>query len=229
MVRSWPQRSKEAASASVLPASVAVGVLATITMDAWFVAAARLGGEALTSDKVGPDLVGRWAGGLARGEWRHRDIAAAPAHEGRGGGRDGHPLCDRSGPCLRLPGGVAPPRSSAGGGQRYGLRGRHGPAASSDHVPVVGLRLLRPALRRRRAHGAGHAHGPRGVWRRYRSAGARCSRGASATGSRVFRRNRISSLVLPGQDCPVARRTWRLTGQCAPGARRARLHVRRQP
>ena len=67
---------------STLPASVAVGVLATITMDAWFVAAARLGGEALTSDKVGPDLVGRWAGGLVLGEWHHRDIAAAPSMRG---------------------------------------------------------------------------------------------------------------------------------------------------
>ena len=73
---------REAVRVSTLPASVAVGVLATITMDAWFVAAARLGGEALTSDKVGPDLVGRWAGGLVRGEWRHRDIAAAPSMTG---------------------------------------------------------------------------------------------------------------------------------------------------
>lgn len=64
------------------PANVAVGVLATITMDVAFVAAARLGGDAFTSDKLGPELVGRWAGGLARGRCLHEDIAAEPAMKG---------------------------------------------------------------------------------------------------------------------------------------------------
>ena len=57
-----------------VPTSVCVGVLATLTMDVAFVAASRLGGAAFTSDKIGPELVGRWAVGLARGRLRHDDI-----------------------------------------------------------------------------------------------------------------------------------------------------------
>jgi len=57
-----------------VPTSVCVGVLATLTMDVAFVAASRLGGAAFTSDKIGPELVGRWAVGLARGQLRHADI-----------------------------------------------------------------------------------------------------------------------------------------------------------
>jgi hypothetical protein len=59
-----------------LPASVSVGVLATVTMDVAFVAASRFGGAAFTSNKIGPDLVGRWAIGLARGRLRHADMEA---------------------------------------------------------------------------------------------------------------------------------------------------------
>ncbi len=65
-----------------VPESVTVGVLATLSMDVFFVAAARLGGERFTSDKVGPDLVGRWAAGLARGQLRHTDIAQTPTVRG---------------------------------------------------------------------------------------------------------------------------------------------------
>jgi hypothetical protein len=72
----------DAARGSTFPSSVVIGVLATITMDAAFVAASRLGGEAFTTDKIGPELVGRWAGGLARGRWRHDDIAAEPGLRG---------------------------------------------------------------------------------------------------------------------------------------------------
>jgi len=61
---------------SDVPPSVTVGVLATLTMDAAFVAASRFGGAAFTSDKIGPELVGRWAVGLARGRIRHDDIEA---------------------------------------------------------------------------------------------------------------------------------------------------------
>ena len=43
----------------VVPESVTVGILATLSMDAFFVAVSRLGGERFTSDMVGPDLVGR--------------------------------------------------------------------------------------------------------------------------------------------------------------------------
>ena len=62
--------------ASGVPTSVSVGVLATLTMDAAFVAASRLGGAAFDSTKVGPELVGRWAVGLARRQLRHADIEA---------------------------------------------------------------------------------------------------------------------------------------------------------
>lgn len=72
----------DATRVSALPAGVAVGVLATITMDVAFVSAGVLGGEALTSDKIGPELVGRWVGGLARGHWRHDDIVAEPQLRG---------------------------------------------------------------------------------------------------------------------------------------------------
>lgn len=65
-----------------VPKSVTVGVLATLTMDGFFVAASRLGGERYASDKVGPELVGRWAAGLARARYRHEDIAAEPAIPG---------------------------------------------------------------------------------------------------------------------------------------------------
>jgi len=51
-------------------------------MDVVFLAASRLGGARFTSDKIGLDLVGRWAGGLARGRFRHEDMAAEPALRG---------------------------------------------------------------------------------------------------------------------------------------------------
>jgi hypothetical protein len=57
------------------PAGVSAGVMATITMDAVFVLASRLGGEAFTSEKTSAEFIGRWAGNLARGRWRYPDIA----------------------------------------------------------------------------------------------------------------------------------------------------------
>ena len=67
---------------AAVPAGVTVGVLATLSMDAVFVAAGQLGGSRFTSDKVGLELIGRWAGGLARGRLRHADLAAEPALRG---------------------------------------------------------------------------------------------------------------------------------------------------
>lgn len=67
---------------AAVPPSVSVGVLATLSMDAVFVAAGQLGGARFASDKVGLELVGRWAGGLARGRLRHLDMAAEPALRG---------------------------------------------------------------------------------------------------------------------------------------------------
>jgi len=75
-------QSDDAARVAGLPPSVVVGVLATITMDAAFVAASRLGGEAFTTEKIGPELVGRWVGGLAHGRWRCDDIVAEPKLRG---------------------------------------------------------------------------------------------------------------------------------------------------
>jgi Protein of unknown function (DUF2938) len=65
-----------------VPAGVPAGVLATITMDAAMVAASSLGGSAFTSDRVGPDMIGRWAAGLFRGRWRNGDIRCEPARRG---------------------------------------------------------------------------------------------------------------------------------------------------
>ncbi|MCU0505729.1 MAG: DUF2938 family protein [Chloroflexi bacterium] len=65
-----------------IPAGVAAGVLATVTMDAAMVAAARLGGDAFASTALGPDMIGRWADGLVRGRWQHDDIRTEPARRG---------------------------------------------------------------------------------------------------------------------------------------------------
>ena len=65
-----------------IPVGVPAGVMATITMDLAMVAAARFGGGAFASDRIGPDMIGRWAAGLARGRWRHRDISSEPAQPG---------------------------------------------------------------------------------------------------------------------------------------------------
>ena len=65
-----------------IPAGVPAGVLATITMDAAMVAASSLGGSAFSSDRLGPDMIGRWAAGLLRGRWRHDDITSEPARRG---------------------------------------------------------------------------------------------------------------------------------------------------
>jgi len=65
-----------------VPGGVPAGVLATITMDVAMVAAARFGGAAFSSDRLGPDVIGRWAYGLSRGRWRHADIRSEPAPRG---------------------------------------------------------------------------------------------------------------------------------------------------
>ena len=46
-----------------VPAGVPAGVLATVTMDVAMVAAERFGGSAFTSERLGPDMIGRWAAG----------------------------------------------------------------------------------------------------------------------------------------------------------------------
>jgi hypothetical protein len=65
-----------------VPAGVPAGGLATVTMDVAMVAAGVLGGSAFSSDRLGPDMIGRWAAGLARGRWRRADISREPAQRG---------------------------------------------------------------------------------------------------------------------------------------------------
>ena len=65
-----------------LPAPVPAGALATITMDVAMVAASGLGGSAFTSDRLGPDVIGRWAADLGRGRRRHGGIWTEPARRG---------------------------------------------------------------------------------------------------------------------------------------------------
>jgi hypothetical protein len=60
----------------------AAGAFATVTMDAAMVAASRLAPAAFATDKIGLDVIGRWAGGLGRGRLRHDDIAGEPARRG---------------------------------------------------------------------------------------------------------------------------------------------------
>lgn len=65
-----------------VPAGIPAGVLATVTMDVAMVAAGSLGGSAFTSDRLGPDVIGRWAAGLLRGRWHHGDISSEPRQRG---------------------------------------------------------------------------------------------------------------------------------------------------
>ncbi len=55
------------------------GVLATATMDAAMLAAAMVGGKTWSSERLSPQIIGRWAAGLMRGRWRHEDaMSEAP-------------------------------------------------------------------------------------------------------------------------------------------------------
>jgi hypothetical protein len=65
-----------------VPAGVPAGVLATIIMDVAMVAVSSLGGKAFTSDRLGSDMIGRWAAGLLRGRWRRTDISREPEQRG---------------------------------------------------------------------------------------------------------------------------------------------------
>jgi len=57
-------------------------VLATLTMDLAMVAAASCGRGTFTSDRIGPDVIGRWARGPVARRWRHRDIRSERAERG---------------------------------------------------------------------------------------------------------------------------------------------------
>jgi len=62
-------------SASDIGRAAAVGALATVTMDAAMVAAAIGGREAFSSERLSPQIIGRWAAGLLRGRFRHEDVS----------------------------------------------------------------------------------------------------------------------------------------------------------
>ena len=59
--------------------AVAVGVLATVTMDIAGVIALRLGIAGRGPRRTGPDLIGRWVGYMLRGKFKHADILETPA------------------------------------------------------------------------------------------------------------------------------------------------------
>jgi len=61
---------------------VAVGILATVTMDVVAVIALRLGIGGRGPCRTGPDLIGRWIGYRLRGKFRHTDILQAPPLRG---------------------------------------------------------------------------------------------------------------------------------------------------
>jgi len=67
---------------AAVPSSLTVGVLATLSMDAVFLATSQIGGARFRSDKVGLEIVGRWAAGLAKGRCVHDDMAAEPEAQG---------------------------------------------------------------------------------------------------------------------------------------------------
>jgi hypothetical protein len=58
--------------------AAAAGIFATVTMDAVMLAAAIVGGDAFSSKRIDPGIIGRWAGGLLRGQCRHADITREP-------------------------------------------------------------------------------------------------------------------------------------------------------
>jgi hypothetical protein len=60
---------------SRLARGVPAGILATVTMDAAMLAAARLGGERWSSSRLDLDVVGRWGMGLVRGRLRHGEAS----------------------------------------------------------------------------------------------------------------------------------------------------------
>ena len=67
---------------SRVPAAVCVGVGATLVMDGSMILASRLAPEALATEKLDVNLIGRWVGRLGRGPRQGEDITEAPAVPG---------------------------------------------------------------------------------------------------------------------------------------------------
>jgi hypothetical protein len=63
-------------SGKALASGVGGGVVATVTMDAAMLLAAKLAPGAFASDKIGPEMIGRWAAELCHSRWRHDDVSA---------------------------------------------------------------------------------------------------------------------------------------------------------
>ena len=126
-----------------VPAGVPAGVLATVTMDVAMVAAGSLGGSAFTSDRLGPDMIGRWAAGLLRGRWRRGDISREPAQRGELAlGLATHYVTGvvaHAG----IPAGAASLAWETELPGRDRVRHLDGRAAAPGHVPLDGLRLVR--------------------------------------------------------------------------------------
>ena len=59
-------------------AALAVGGLATLTMDIGALLGSRLGIAGGGPRRTGPDLLGRWVGYMARGRFKHPDLLVAP-------------------------------------------------------------------------------------------------------------------------------------------------------
>ena len=72
-------RDEDAAGERIdLASDVAGGVVATVVMDATMVLAARLAPGAFASDKIGPEMIGRWAAGLVAAAEARRLSAETP-------------------------------------------------------------------------------------------------------------------------------------------------------
>ena len=155
-----------------IPAGVPAGTLATMTMDLAMLAAARFGGPAFRSDRLGPDVIGRWAYGLSRGRWRHADIRSEPAPRGElvlgilTHYATGIVLTQAYLLLSRRSGREAEPARGDGVRHRLG-----GPAAPGP-LPLAGLRLVRSPLGRRGSHRSDHAPRPHRVRHRDRAVGA---------------------------------------------------------
>jgi hypothetical protein len=57
---------------------IAVGILATLTMDLGAVLGFRLGVAGSGPSPLGPSLIGRWVGYMAKGQFTHADILSSP-------------------------------------------------------------------------------------------------------------------------------------------------------
>jgi hypothetical protein len=68
-----------------VPTAILVGASATMVMDAAMSAAGQFGGRAFASDRVGPEIIGRWAADLMRGRWHHADITSEAPQPGEVG------------------------------------------------------------------------------------------------------------------------------------------------